>query len=153
MSREGDLMRQAFKHILAPALGQLGFVARGAVYQRCTDRLDLLDIQYWKYGGEFILEFGRLPRGDLRTSWGETVPEEKIKVTHISPLHRARLEQRGADTGAHLRGFSFSGFGEDRQQYEALARQVASLLPQVDTWLQSGSVGSHIHSLGTPLNT
>jgi hypothetical protein len=149
MAREGDLMRRELKTVVVPALRGLGFTGKGLFFQRPREEiLDLLDFQHWKYGGEFILEFARRPRGDLQTPWGERIPEAKITVAHVPPLERARLEQRGPLTGEHLRGFAFAGFGEDSGKYESLAVQVASLLPQVDEWLRSGTVGTHVHTLG-----
>ena len=149
MSREGDLMRQELRKVVLPGLEALGFAGKGLHFQRRRrETLDLLDFQYWKYGGEFILEFAHRERGDLTTSWGEVVAEGKITAAHILPLDRARLEQRGTLAGEHLRGFVFAEFGEDRTKYESLAREVASLLPQVDVWLRTGAVGSNVHVLG-----
>lgn len=147
MEREGDLMRRELKKVVFPVLQGMGFTGTGLFWQRPRDEaLDLLDFQYWKYGGEFILEFARRERGNLQTYWGELIPEAKITAAHVPPLERARLEQRGPFTGEHLRGFAFAGFGEDRGKYEWLAGQVASLLPQVDEWLRSGKPGTHVHT-------
>jgi hypothetical protein len=147
MSREGDLMRKALKRFLLPEVKRLGFSGSASKFQRTsTDWLDLLSIQYWKYGGEFVLEFARRERGALHTSWGEVIPEERLDVAYVNPLQRARLEQRGPASEEGFRGFKFSGFGEDIARYEALASEVAALLPQVDEWLQSGTAGEHIHA-------
>ena len=151
MSREGDLMRRALKRHLMPALNTRGFTGKTSAFQRKTAQwMDLLDVQYGKYGGQFILEFGRRERGELKTSWGEVVSEDKLNVAHLSPLRRARLEERGPSMGPLMRGFSFEGFGEEAARYDALASRVAALLPQVEGWLEGGVLGSHIHSLGTP---
>jgi len=142
-------MRQELRKVVLPGLEALGFGGKGLHFQRRREEaLDLLDFQYWKYGGEFILEFAHRERGDLTTSWGDVVPEEKITAAHIPPLMRARLEQRGTLTGEHLRGFVFAAFGVHCVKYESLAREVASLLQQVDEWLRTGKVGSHVHVLG-----
>lgn len=142
-------MRRELKKVVVPALQGMGFTGKGLFFQRPRDEfLDLLDFQYWKYGGEFILEFARRPRGDLQTYWGELIPEPKITASHVPPLERARLEQWGPTTGEFMRGFAYAGFGEARDKYESLAVQVASLLPQVDEWLRSGKVGTHLHTFG-----
>lgn len=147
MSRNGDLMRKAMKRLLLPELARLGFVGKASTFQRLgEDFQDLLTIQYWKYGGEFILEFARRGRGPLTTSWQEVVPEARLDVAYVSPTDRGRLEQRGERAGQYLRGFDFSAFGEDTGKYEALASEVAALLPEVDAWLASGRVGPHIHA-------
>jgi hypothetical protein len=147
MSRSGDLMRRALRRFWLPEMVRLGFVGKTSTFQRLgVDFQDLLSLQYWKYGGEFVLEFARRERGPFVTSWGPVIPEEKLDVAYISPLLRARLEQRGPASGEYLRGFDFSSFGEDTLKYEVLAKQVASLLPEVDEWLKNGRNGEHIHS-------
>jgi hypothetical protein len=147
MSREGDLMRKALQRLLVPELRRLGFRGTNPKFQRKSPEwLDLLSIQYSKYGGEFVLEFTRRERGPLHTSWGETVPEERLNVGYVHPTQRARLEQRGPTSGEGLRGFKFSGFGEHPVKYDELAAQVAALLPQVEEWLRSAKAGDHVHS-------
>jgi len=148
MSREGDLMRKALRQQLLPELKRLGFLGKTSTFQRkSNESLDLLYIQYSKYGGEFILEFARRERGVLHTRWGEVIPEEKIEVAHIDVLLRARLEQRGPTSGEILRGFQFSGFGEDFAKYQELAGEVVALLPQVEEWLHTRTAGKHIYTL------
>lgn len=138
-------MRRAFKRLLLPALQDLGFHGRGSTFQRALPQsLDLLSIQYWKYGGEFLLECARRERGPLHTSWGEVVPEEKLDVAYVDPRQRARLEQRGPTAGPGFQGFCFAGFGEDVARYEGLAAQVVALLPEVDAWLAHGRAGTHL---------
>ena len=147
MSRNGDLMRKALRRHVIPELHRRGFTGKSAAFQRLGDDFqDLLSIQFWKYGGEFILEFARRGRGPLATSWGEVVAEEKLDVAYVSPTSRGRLEQRGPATGQYLQGFDFSGFGEDIESFEGLARQVAGLLAQVDEWLRTQKQGEHVRS-------
>ena len=141
-------MRKALKKVLLPELSRIGFIGASSNFQRrSAENLDLLSIQYWKYGGQFILEFARRKRGTLNTSWGE-VQEQNIGVAHMSPLLRARLQQTLEASEGLFRGFKFSGFGEDLANYIALANEVASLLPQVNAWLENGVAGENIHTLG-----
>jgi hypothetical protein len=108
--------------------------------------MDLLSVQYWKYGGEFILEFARVHRGDLQGTWDELVPGEKRHVEHTSPLDRGRLEDRSRPSPSGFRGFRFDGFGDKVEAYEALAQHVVALLPQLETWLAGDPPGPNIHS-------
>jgi hypothetical protein len=108
------------------------------------DHQDLLAIQYHKYSGSFILEFGRRERGPLQTSWGPLVPEEKLDVMYLPPTQRARLQETDANAKDIFAGFSFQEFGEDSSKYEALARLVTELLPQVDVWLSSGEKSANV---------
>ena len=150
MSREGDLMRKALKRELLPQLKLLGFIGATSNFQRKSDKaLDLLSIQYSKYGGQFILEFARRERGELQTSWGEIIPEEKVNVAHVIPTRRARLQRNDEMFEELFRGFKFEGFGENQARYDALANQVASFLPQVNAWLETGVSGENVHSLAS----
>jgi hypothetical protein len=146
MSTEDALMRKSLKKWLVPALTERGFVGHRWEFQRRGEKLDLVTVQFGKYVGEFILEAASCPRGDLHTAWGEVVPEEKITSAHVSPLERARLE--GAPGGDGLRGFSFVGFGEDQAKYEALARAVVGLLPELDHWLATRETGKNVRTIG-----
>jgi hypothetical protein len=146
VSREGDLLRKALRKHLLPQLRELGFNGKTSTFQRANpDSLDLLSIQYWKYGGEFILEFARFERGELLTSWGEVVPEAKLDVAYVSPLDRARLVRGTRPSG--FGGFRFGKFGEDLGSYDQLALEVASLLPQVERWLTRREIGPNISAL------
>lgn len=145
MSREGDMMRKALKRHVVPALRALGFIGKTSKFQRLLpENQDLLSIQYNKYGGSFILEFGRRERGPLYTSWGPVIPEEKLEIIYLSPMHRGRLQE--AEAQELFSGFSFQDFGEDIGKYEALAIRVATLLPQIDIWLSMGRKGENIHA-------
>jgi hypothetical protein len=144
MSREGDLMRNALRRRFVPAITGRGFIGSGSTFRRVDPRwLDLVTIQYWKYGGQFILEFARLARNEPRLL-APVASEGEIGIEHVLPRQRARLEQREDADADGFRGFRFGGFGEEKNRYEALADQVVELLPQVDAWLESGIRGSHI---------
>jgi hypothetical protein len=150
MSRAGDLMRKALRRHLLPALVRLGFTGTSVNFQRLRpETQDLLAIQYHKYGGSFILEFGRRGRGSLQTSWGPVVPEEKVEVIYLPVMARGRLQETPTAAGDDVfAGFSFQGFGEDQDSYHTLAERVATLLPQVDAWLSTGAKGPNIHTFG-----
>ena len=145
MSRNGDLMRKALKRFWLPEMSRIGFVGKSSTFQRLgPEYQDLLSLQYWKYGGEFILEFARRARGPFVTSWGSVIPEEKLDVAYLSPTLRARLEQIGSTAGHCFRGFDFSSFDEDVAKYESLAKELVLYLPEVDDWLNHGRKGEHM---------
>jgi len=153
MSREGELMRKAIKRHLLPALERLGFTGTSSKFQRLLpESQDLLAIQYFKYGGSFILEFGRRERGSLHTGWGPVVPEEKLEVIYLPVTLRGRLQETEAETEAEadilFAGFSFRDFGEEVDTYDKLAKRVAGLLPQIDAWLSTGAKGPNVHTFG-----
>lgn len=148
MASAGDLMRKALKRHLFPELIRIGFTGKTTTFQRLEAQTqDLLSLQYWKYGGEFVLEFARRQRGPFATNWGAMVSEEKMEVAYLNPLDRARLQQAGPCAGPHMSGFAFESFGQDSSLYESLAAQVACLVPAVDEWLRCGTVVDQIHTL------
>lgn len=145
MSREGDLMRKALRKHLLPALVAAGFSGRTNHFMRLLPAAqDLLSIQYWKYGGSFVLEFGRRERGPLHTSWGPVVPEDELQVAYLPVGDRARLQDRNAPRDDVFGGFSFAGFEEDTARYEALGARVAGCLPQVEAWLSTRARGPDV---------
>lgn len=137
----GQLMAASIKKILLPEIRRLGFGVSGvANFVRTSEaHRDFLSIQYWTYGGSFILEFSRVPATWVDPDSGEA-PK---RVFETDPLLRKRL----IDTEQHkdFRGFSFKGFGSEQNQYDQLAASVVALLPQVEAWLESGIEGPNIH--------
>ncbi|RKT37858.1 hypothetical protein BDD21_5368 [Thiocapsa rosea] len=138
-------MRKALLKHLLTALAAAGFVGKSIHFMQLRDDAqDLLSIQYWKYGGSFILEFSRRDRGPLHTAWGPVIPEESLEVAYLPVADRARLQERDAPPDDIFAGFSFADFGEDFAKYERLALRVAGYLPQVDAWLSRREVGPGI---------
>jgi hypothetical protein len=149
MPREGDLMRKALRKHLIPALAAAGFDGRSTRFTRLRDDAqDLLSIQYWKYGGSFILEFGRRPRGPLQTAWGPVIPEEKLEIAYLPVCDRARLQARDAAPEDIFAGFRFADFGDDQDRYEGLALRVANCLPQIEAWLSRREIGPDVVAFG-----
>lgn len=134
-------MAIAIKNVLLPEIRRRGFDGSGvANFARSSGaHRDFLSIQYWTYGGSFILEFSRVPANCVDPDSGE-VPK---RVFETDPLLRKRL----IDTEQHkdFHGFSFKGFGSEQGQYDQLAVSVVALLPQVEAWLESGIKGPNIH--------
>ena len=150
MPSSGDLMRKALKKGLLPQLASLGFSGKASEFRRNRESvLDLVSIQWGRYGGEFILEFGSSEAGPMKTSWGEIVPEEKITVAHLSVMKRARLAPLTPSPGLQLHGFFFGDFGEDIAEYDKLAKSVSAMLVQVVSWLEDGSIGPNVRPFKT----
>ncbi len=141
MKTPGQMMATSIKKILLPEIRRLGFGGSGvANFVRANEvHRDFLSIQYWTFGGRFILEFSRVPATWVVANSGE-VPK---RVFETDPLLRKRL----IDTEQHkdFRGFSFKAFGSEQSRYDQLAASVVALLPQVAAWLESGIVGPNIH--------
>ncbi|WP_152984551.1 hypothetical protein [Stenotrophomonas terrae] len=134
-------MAISIKKVLLPEMRRLGFVGGGvANFARSSgDHRDFLSIQYWTYGGSFILEFSRIAATWVDPDSGE-VPK---RVFETDPLLRKRLID--AEQHKDFRGFSFKTFGGEQSRYDQLAASVVALLPQVEAWLESGIKGPNIH--------
>lgn len=141
MKTPGQMMAISIRKILLPEIRRLGFGDSGvANFVRSKDaHRDFLSIQYWTYGGSFILDFSRVPVSWVDPDSGE-VPK---RVFETDSLLRRRL----IDTEQHkdFRGFSFKAFGNEQSQYDQLAVSVVALLPQVEAWLEHGIEGPNIH--------
>ena len=141
MKSPGQLMVVLVKKVLLPEIRRLGFGGSGVAnfVRPSGDHRDFLSIQYWTYGGSFILEFSRIPATWVDPDSGE-VPK---RVFETDPL----LGKRLIDIEQHkdFRGFSFKAFGSEQSRYDQLAASVAALLPQVEAWVGSGIKGPNIH--------
>ena len=137
----------AIKATLQPVLVAAGFAGRFPNYRRVRDaRIDLLSIQYAKYGGAFVIESGSLPRGPLHTSWGEVVPEEKLVLEHALLQDRARLQP---STGPHSLYTDWFVFGEAPAPaaIDAAIAQAIALWPQMEAWLRDRIAGPNVHRM------
>lgn len=148
MKGPDQFMKDALKRIFVPHLITLGYSGKYPHFRKKHDGLlHLASVQFWKYGGSFIVEVAKHPAGPKQTSWGELVPEEKIDVAYAPPTERARL-QRNGNNGTESGWFRFSQFESDKAKYDALAKEVSSLFAQAEHWLASAEAGPSIHTHG-----
>jgi hypothetical protein len=132
-----------------PALEAAGFDGRFPRYRRVADdSIQLLAVFYGPANTAFFLEFGSHPRGNLQTSWGEIVEEDKLLLEHVPFPKRARLQERADGGSVAEQWFQIAAFGEDTARYDRLATRVAALFAQVETWLRCGQGGPNISTLG-----
>ena len=137
-------MMAAFKSRFVPALRERGFVGAFPHFRRPRpERLDLLTVQFNKYGGSFVVELGRCgPEGLTEGPW-QDLPVEKINVGHL--FHeRRRLTPRDLHKG--WRGAEWFEFGPantddpepagPQDDYDALADQTLKAFDEVgESWL------------------
>lgn len=136
-------MTAALKRELVPALLGRGFTGAYPRYRRETaTTIEFVAIFYDKPGTRFFLEFGAHARGDKQTSWGEVVPEAKLTLEHVALDRRARLQVRGGRGSTSEDWFDCRFDAE--AQCQALAAQVAALLPQVEAWLERDELGPNV---------
>jgi hypothetical protein len=139
-------MTAALKQHWLPALEADGFTGRFPRYQRLRGdaAIDFVMVAYDKPATALFLEFGSRPRGALRTSWGEFVPEERLLLEHVPFTRRARLQARCDGGSTSDQWFAFGGFGDDAASYDALALRLRECWSQVTAWLEGGAVGANV---------
>ena len=106
------------------------------------EELQLLSVQFDKWGGGFFLEFARHPLGPKLMSWGETVPEEELTVIHAPFDTRARLQEWGSKSSDREHWFRYEGLSAE--ECATLVEYVVKLFPQVNEWLREKKVGPNI---------
>lgn len=122
-----------------------GFSVKYPHFQRNRNgRLELVSLVHDKWGGGFFLEFAKCDAGDLHTSWGEIVPEAEIHVAYTAPELRARLLSTANPSNSPKDFFRYETIADDGERCDALVEELASLLPQVLSWFESGAVGPNI---------
>jgi Domain of unknown function (DUF4304) len=134
-------MLQRLQQRLVPALRELGFSGSLPHFARIRrDSLDLLSVQFDKWGGGFVVEIARVPPEGL-PGWTE-VPLEKLTSYHLPLTARARLQQSRRpltegwfryDHGRPQWKFWARQLSEDEQQDRAVL-EVLRLLPQAEAW-------------------
>ena len=106
--------------------------------------MELVSLVHDKWGGGLLLEFAIFDAGDLKTSWGEVVPEADIEVAYTDPSTRARLMAAAGDMDSRRKYFRYEAFADDRDKCDDLLNEVIKLLPQVVSWFERGEVGPNI---------
>ncbi len=141
------LVRTRVKQILTPQLESMGFIGRFPNFRRLhRHRLELLAVEFDRWGRGFFLEFAALPPGPLTTAWGEVIQEEHLTVAHTPFDARARLQAVGADNSLPEHWFDISSF--DARAGETEVRRLVGLLPQVNDWFTHNIRGPNVSVVG-----
>lgn len=138
-------IRAAIKLILEPVLAAEGFSGRYPHFQREKgQQLHVVSLVHDKWGGGFVLEFARMPLGDLTTDWGQVIPQTEIEIGYCALDQRARLVCSGGGGVPAEDFFRYAEIAESRVLCQQLVQQVVDLFPQVDAWLCRDQVGPNI---------
>ncbi len=133
-------------------MAELGFRIRYPHFQRTRNgELELVSLHHDKWGGGFCLEFAKHAAGDLETSWGELVPEDKIDVAYTNPATRARLLARLKHSDGREHFFRYEDIADDRARLDDLVSELVSLLPQIIEWFETGKAGPNVLPFAEPL--
>lgn len=132
-------------------MAKVGFHIRYPHFQRKRNGcLELVSLEYDKWGGGFFLEFAKCDVGDLHTTWGEIVPEADINAAYTDPRVRARLLATTSPSNSPMDYFRYDSFADDREKCDLLVEKLVSLLPQVLRWFENGEVGPNIAPFSVP---
>jgi hypothetical protein len=116
-------MLGALKAHLVPALTARGFTGSFPHFRRLKpDQIDLLSVQFDKYGGGFVVELAKCPADGITTLWGAKIPPDKVKASDTLPP-RLRLGSNPAKQDFH-HWFRYDG----GQSPDEVARHVVVLL-------------------------
>jgi hypothetical protein len=75
-----------------PRLKEAGFSGSGLHFRRRKpDQIDLVTIQFDKWGGAFCIEVAVAPPNGVTFPWGKVVPPNKVTAHDIAPGVRIRL--------------------------------------------------------------
>lgn len=123
MSADRAAMLRALQLHLVPALRASGFTGSLPHFRRLKpDQIDLLSVQFDKYGGGFVVELAKCPPGGVTTSWGAKIPPNTVEARDTLPP-RLRLGSNPA-AGDFDHWFRYDG----RESTDEVAQSVVSLL-------------------------
>jgi len=96
-------MIAALKAEFVPALKERGFKGSFPHFRRIKpDKIDLLTVQFDKWGGGFVIEIAKCGPEGITTSWGLHIPPNKVRAWDAN--------DPGPDLVPPLLGRTASGF-------------------------------------------
>jgi hypothetical protein len=121
-----DSMIAALKAEFVPALKARRFKGSFPHFRRIEpDRIDLLTVQFDKWGGKFVIEIAKCGPEGITTSWGLHIPPNKVRAWDVNNS-RPRL-------GATAPGEDGIWFRyDDGTPVEKVDRRVLTYLPEAD---------------------
>src|SRR5512147_842551 len=127
-------MTAALRRVLVPELRRRGFRGSMPHFRRLqATRIDLLTVQFSRWGGEFVVEIATAPPGGVTMYWGEFVPPAKLDAHHIVPRLRLGSSPTQAD-----HWFKFDS-ARGPADFDVVAAQVVPFLDsQAEPYWQSG---------------
>ena len=140
MNGERAQMEAALRAVVVPLLRQLGFRGSLPHFRRVTtDSVDLISFQYDRSGGGFVVEVARGGASGYTSSWGKSIPPEKLTAPDVHPHFRPRLSPQGIAPGSdHWFRFDL-GTHSLSERVNRAAQAVASCLPQAEQWWNSAA--------------
>jgi len=124
-----DDMISSLKKVFVPALRERGFKGSLPHFRRpLEDRIDLLTIQFDRWGGGFVIEISKCPPVGITLLWGEHVPPNRVRAWDVNPPYRPRLGAPRPQDDGHW--FRF----DDGTPTDKVATLAVSYLREADEW-------------------
>ena len=124
---KSDDMIAALKRVFVPALRARGFKGSFPHFRRPNnEQIDLLTVQFDRWGGGFVVEIAKCDPEGVTTHWGKKIPPNKVSAWDVGK--RYRLGSPFTAEGDHW--FRF----DDGTPVDAVARSVLVYLNEADRW-------------------
>jgi len=125
-------MVSSLQKLFVPALRERGFKGSLPHFRRPTvDRIDLLTIQFDKWGGGFVIEISNCAPEGIVMSWGKHIPPSRVRAWDVNPKHRPRLGS--LKRGEHGHWFRFDGWRRWKGT-DSVAKEAVSYLQEAEQW-------------------
>jgi len=94
------IMDRVLKEIVVPELRARGFTGSLPHFRRIrSDRIDLVTVQYSRYGGEFVVELSQCGPEGVTADRGKEAPRDKVTAHHLFSPDRYRLSFKPGGRG------------------------------------------------------
>lgn len=131
---KGKQMKKALERWVAAAFRAKGFTGKFPVLRRVRGgELDIIELQFTKYGGGFRLNLGVCPAEGITTKWGESVKPQDL-TTAYEMKRRYFLDPRNVKE--EKKGKHWFEFGEN--DTDQIARSFLPNVELADRWFLTG---------------
>ena len=122
-------MLAGLRDCLVPALRLRGFQGSLPHFRRIgTSRIDLLTVQFDKWGGGFIIEIAKCDLSGVTLHWGEHVGPKKVTAHDVNVRHL--LGSLNLAPGQDGHWFRY----DEGESVSAVARSTLSYLDEAEEW-------------------
>jgi len=131
---KGREMKKSLEYWVAPALRNRGFTGKFPVLSRTRGaQLDVVELQFTKYGGGFRMNLGVCPAGGLTTKWGQFVQPGEATTAHEMDRRYFLSPFQLSEGRTKAQWFEFTSENTDQVAQDFLAN-----VETVDRWFLTG---------------
>jgi hypothetical protein len=127
-------MKKSIEHWVAPALRKRGFIGKFPVLRRKRGtQLDIVELQFNKYGGSFRLNLGTCPAEGITTRWGQFVQPEEVTTSHEMARRYFLTPFQLSEGRTSARWFEFA-----KENTDEVAQAFLANIDVMDRWFITG---------------